>query len=196
MRALIPVAVAVVAVVAVVATAGCSSPPPAERESVIAADTWQEEIADRQAAIERTRSDAPEESDVERAVPSEPTTEQPALDRLNAASDRVDAALSEMNRTCAPPADYDGAMASAKCIGRVLTQVCPGIGEGALTDMSRAALDMGASEASWSLEQAAQDCWNAVFYADMPSGGTNPRQVGASVTRMGEKIGEASALLH
>lgn len=182
------IAAVVGVVVATILSAACSSPPPrAETQSPSV-----EIAAAREAREVAERDQAASEAAAEPAI-----NQELALGRLNAASDRVEAALSEMDRTCAPPpaADYTGAITSAKCIGRVLSQVCPGIGEGALTDMSRAARDMGAPEASWSLEQAAQDCWNAVFHANMPSGGTNPRQVGASVTRMGEKLGEASAML-
>ena len=167
-----------------------------EPESEIAADAWQEELTDRRAAIEL---DAPEESAEEHAqLQPEPTTEQElaALDRLNAASDRVGAVMSEMNR-CAPPANSSHAEATAyaKCIALYLVNACPDTGEGHLIDMSRAAGDMGSPEASWLLEQAAMACWNAVFYADMPGGGTMPRYVGEAVTRMGEKFSEASAVL-
>ena len=102
-----------------------------------------------------------------------------------------------LNRKCAPPADSSHAEATAyaKCIAGFLIKVCPDTGEGDLNDMSKAAREMDAPEASWLLEQAAMACWNAVFYADMPRGGTMPRYVGEAVTRMGEKFSEASTML-
>ena len=132
-------------------------------------------------------------------LPPEPTTEQKlaALDLLNAASDRVGAVMSEINRKCAPPAgsSYAEATAYAKCLARFLVKVCPDLGEGDLNDMSNAARDMDAPVAASLLEDAARDCWTAVYYADTPRGGTLPQFVGEAVTQMGEKMDEASARL-
>ena len=132
-------------------------------------------------------------------LPPEPTTEQKlaALDRLNAVSDRVGAVMSEINRKCAPPAgpSYAEAAAYAKCLAGFLVTLCPDIGEGPLIDMSNAARDMDAPVAASLLNQASLDCWTAVYYADTPTGGTLPQSVGEAVTRMGEKMGEASARL-
>ena len=135
------------------------------------------------------------------APPPEPTIEQKqaALDRLNAASDRLGAVMSEINRKCAPPASgssYALGAAYAKCIAGFLVEVCPDIGEGYLNDMSDAARDMDAPVSASLLEQAALDCWNAVYWSDTPNGGrTLPVFVGNSVTQMGEKMAEASARL-
>ena len=132
-------------------------------------------------------------------LPPEPTTEQKlaALDRMNAATDLADAVMSEINRKCAPPAgpSYAEAAAYAKCLAGFLVTLCPDIGEGPLIDMSNAARDMDAPVAASLLNQAALDCWTAVYYADTPTGGTLPQFVGEAVTAMGDKMGEASARL-
>ena len=103
-------------------------------------------------------------------LPPEPTTEQKlaALDRMNAASDRVGAVMSEINRKCAPPAgpSYDEAAAYAKCLAGFLVKVCPDVGEGDLNDMSNAARDMDAPVAASLLNQASLDCWTAVYYSE------------------------------
>ena len=130
--------------------------------------------------------------------PPEPTTEQKlaALDRLNAATDRVGAVMSEINRKCAPAGtSYAEVTANAKCLGRFLVKMCPDVGEGDLNDMSNAARDMDAPVAASLLEQAALDCWTAVYYADTPRGGTLPSFVGKAVTAMSEKMREAAARL-
>ena len=131
-------------------------------------------------------------------LPPEPTTEQKlaALDRLNAATDRVGAVMSEIDRKCAPPpagSSYAPRAAYAKCLARFLVKVCPDLGEGDLNDMSNAARDMDAPVAASLLEHAALDCWTAVYYADTPTGA---QLVGEAVIEMGEKMGEASARLH
>ena len=131
-------------------------------------------------------------------LPPEPTTEQKlaALDRMNAATDLADAVMSEMNRKCGPPGSrYAETVAYAKCLARFLVTLCPDIGEGPLIDMSNAARDMDAPVAASLLNQASFDCWNAVYYADTPRGGTLPQFVGEAVIEMGEKMGEASARL-
>ena len=129
--------------------------------------------------------------------PPELTTEQKqaALDRLNAAADRVADVLSDIGRNCAQPAGRVATVAYAKCVGSILERICPDIGEGALNDMSDAARDMDALESASLLEQASLDCWTAVSYADTPSGGTIARYVGDAMTDMGEKLAEASARL-
>ena len=129
-------------------------------------------------------------------LPPEPTTEQKlaALDRLNAATDRVGAVMSEINRKCAPPAgpSYDEAAAYAKCLAGFLVKVCPDVGEGDLNNMSNAARDMDAPVAASLLNQASLDCWTAVYYAE---GRANPPRVGKAVTAMSEKMREAAARL-
>ena len=169
----------------------------AEEPELAAAEEHEPAVAlAKTAATQPDPALVPERAELPSPQPPEPTEQKlAALDRLNAASDRVDAVMSEINRKCAPPASRTAATAYAKCIARFLVTVCPDIGEGALSDMSKAARDMDAPEAAGLLEQAALDCWTAVFYGDMPSGGTMPRYVGEAVTRMGEKFGEASAML-
>ena len=201
MLARIAAAAVGVVVAAVTLLAGCSPPPPpphAEPQSPSmmpesAQAQWEAERAAERAEIAAAR-EAREVVEMDQdAVPDELEIGQGlALARLNTASDRMDAAFAEIDSRCASPTNDVEAFAAAGCIGRVLASVCPSFGEGALYDMSRAARDMDAEDASWLFEQAGQECSNAVFYGDMP----NPRQLGAAVTRMGEKIREASALLH
>ncbi len=182
------VAVVMFVVGAIILPDQSDEPPPtvaglkvvAEEPELAAAEEYEPAVALAEtAATQPDPAPVPERAELPSPQPPEPTTEQElvALDRLNAASDRVDAVMSEINRKCTPPASRTAATAYAKCIARFLVTVCPDIGEGALNDMSKAARDMDAPEAAGLLEQAALDCWTcwtAVFYADMPSGGTIP----------------------
>ena len=120
-----------------------------------------------------------------------------ALDRLNAASDRANAVMSEINRECARPtgSSYAPMAAYAKCVAGFLVTLCPDIGEGPLIDMSNAARDMDAPVSASLLNQASLDCWNAVYYAETPTGGTLPLFVGEAITQMSEKLSQASARL-
>ena len=145
-----------------------------------------EEVAEEAAARE---AEAAAEAAAERRLT--------ALDRLNAASDRANAVMSEINRKCAPPAgsSYATMAAYAKCIAGFLVTLCPDIGEGPLIDMSNAARDMDAPVSASLLNQASLDCWTAVYYADTPTGGTLPLFVGQAMTEMSEKLSQASARL-
>ena len=163
-------------------------PPRAERE-LVADETSRDEILTAGASNRVSELPAPPAREL--------TTEQKqaAVDRMNAAAERVAGALSDIGRMCAQPAGRVEAVAYAKCVGRILERICPDIGEGALNDMSDAARDMDAPESASLLANASLDCWTAVSWANTPSGGTFAQYVGDALTEMGEKMAEASAKL-